>query len=116
MLPYLTEVVTGYVYKCTAADAFQVEMAHTVLRFVDVLIAGAGLAVNGVPSDQAVFHQLIKLTVYGSHTHRSPLSGEVGAYLLDVSMLVLVGNKVIQQFFLLSGIVAGAVLHDDTVL
>ena len=67
-----------------AAQTFQVEMIVTAAFGVDILIAGAGLAVKGVLSHYAFVNELVKLTVYGRNAHRSALCVEKCAYLLNV--------------------------------
>lgn len=74
MAAYLSEVVAVEVDELAAVKAFQVEVVMAALFLVDVLEAGAGLAVEGILPDSALFHQSVELAVYGSHAHGSTLS------------------------------------------
>ena len=111
VIAYFGKVVAVEVNEPAAAQTFQVEMIVTATLGVNILIAGAGLAVKGVLSHYAFVNELVKLTIYSRNAHRSALCVEKCAYLLNVGMFFLIFNEVIQQLFLLLCIIAGIAFH-----
>jgi len=90
--------VLAYTFKVSAVDVdkplalytFQVEMLMTVVLAVDVLIAGTCFAIDDVLPYNALLYKLIKTAVDSRSTERSSLLGHIGAYRLDVNVLVFI--------------------------
>lgn len=101
MLCELSKVLAVEVYELAAAETFEVEMAAALLLVLDILIAGAGLAVKGVLAHKSLFDQSVQLSVDSCNAYRSTLSGEERAYLLNVGMLLFILYQICQQVFLL---------------
>ena len=74
MLCELRKVAAVEMNELAAAETFEVEMAAALFLVLDVLIAGAGLAVEGVFPNQSLFNEAVKLPVYSGNSHGSSLS------------------------------------------
>lgn len=101
MLVYTGKLIAVGMDKYTAVLAFQVEMLVAAVIAVNVLIAGSGLAVNGIAADNSLIDKAVKLTVNRCSTERSSLSGEKCADSGNISVLVLIRDEVGKKLFLL---------------
>lgn len=110
MLIDAEQVIAVDMYELIAADAFEVEvfMAASV---ADILIASAGFFVDDIFSDKSLSDEFIEPAVDSSNADRRAFSSKIGADVLDAHMLVLVLNEVINEFFLLFGIITRISFH-----
>ena len=74
MLCKLRKVLTVEMNELAAAETLEVEMAAALFLVLDILIAGAGLAVKGVLAHEPLLNETVKLSVYSGNSHRSSLS------------------------------------------
>lgn len=111
VLIYAHEVVAVKVDKFAAGETFQVEMLMTRLTAIDILVASAGFAVEGVLSHHSGINQFIELAVDSSRTKRRALLCKISADFLDVVMFMFILDKKVQQFFFLPGIITGISFH-----
>ena len=74
MLCKLRKVLTVEMNELAAAETLEVKMAAALFLVLDILIAGAGLAVKGVLAHKPLFYKTVKLSVYSGNSHGSSLS------------------------------------------
>ncbi len=111
VLIYAHKVTTVQVDKFAAGEAFQVEMLMARLPVVDILVASAGFAVEGVLPHHAGLYQFIELAVDSSRTQGRTFFSEVSADFLNVVMFMFIFYEKVQQFFFLPGIVTRISFH-----
>lgn len=73
MLCELCKVFTVEMNELAAAETLEVEMAAALFLVLNILIAGAGLAVKGVLAHEPLFDETVQLSVYSGNSHRSSL-------------------------------------------
>lgn len=100
------QLTAAQVYEFSAAEALQVEMLHAFLIIFDILIAGAGFAVDDKFPHQSRLHQTVKLAVDRGSTYGSSLRAEICANFLNAGVLLTVADEKVHQLFFLGGIIS----------
>ena len=90
MLAYASEVTAVDVEQLFAPDAFEVKMIAAAVLIVDILIAGACLAVDDIFADHALFDQLVKPAIDSCRSEGGALFSHICTDSLHIDVLVLV--------------------------